>query len=203
MRILKIRAKLGIMPKDRDIQGKTDEELVKLALADRDDFLHIVRRYQSKLFGYIRKITDVSAEDAEDLLQEIFLKAYLNLNDFDIGLKFSSWIFRIAHNEVISAYRHNRARPQHNALPLDETLAENIVADFSLNRQVDAAILKEKVAAVLERIKKEYREIIILKFLEEKSYLEISDIIKKPMGTVASLMNRAKKDFIKAYEQFH
>jgi RNA polymerase sigma-70 factor, ECF subfamily len=179
----------------------TDEELVKLALADRDAFLYLVNRYQNKIFGYIRKITDVNKEDAEDILQDIFLKVYLNLNDFDISLKFSSWIFRIAHNEVISAHRKNKSRPQNSAAPLDENIAESIASDFNIAKKIDDKLLAEKVSAALDKLKKECREIIVLKFLEEKSYQEISDIIKKPMGTVASLMNRAKKEFRKNYDQ--
>jgi RNA polymerase sigma-70 factor, ECF subfamily len=189
------------MISEEDQQGKTDEELVKLALANRDAFLYLVNRYQNKLFGYIRKITDVNKEDAEDILQDIFLKAYLNLNDFDTSLKFSSWIFRIAHNEVISAHRKNKSRPQNNAVPLDENIIESIAADFSIIKKIDEKILSEKVSSVLDKLKKECREVIVLKFLEDKSYQEISDIIKKPMGTVASLMNRAKKDFKKIYER--
>jgi RNA polymerase sigma-70 factor, ECF subfamily len=181
-------------------QAKTDEELVKLALADRDAFLYLVNRYQNKLFCYIRKITNANTEDAEDILQDIFLKVYLNLNDFKTDLKFSSWIFRIAHNEVISAHRKNKSRPQNSAVPLDENIAESIAVDFNIIKKIDEKLLAEKVSVALEKLKKEFREIIILKFLEEKSYQEISDIIKKPMGTVASLMNRAKKEFKKNYE---
>jgi RNA polymerase sigma-70 factor (ECF subfamily) len=186
-----------------DQQGKTDEQLVKLALSDRDNFLYIVNRYKDKLYGYIRKITDASAEDAEDILQEVFLKVYLNLNDFSLDLKFSSWIFRIAHNEVISAYRKKLARPQHQAVPLDEAVVGGIAGDFNISYTIDASLLREKISNVLQRIKKECREIIILKFMEEKSYQEISDIIKKPMGTVASLMNRAKKEFVSEYHKLY
>jgi RNA polymerase sigma-70 factor, ECF subfamily len=189
------------MANDKEKQKKSDEELVESALKNRDDFLYIVNRYKNKLFGYIRKITDAGAEDAEDILQEVFLKTYLNLNDFDASLKFSSWIFRIAHNEVISAYRKSKARPQHLAGPLDEAVAENIAADFNIVKKIDDSLLRDKISAVLRRIKKECREIIILKFMEEKSYREMSDIVKKPMGTVASLMNRAKKEFIDEYKK--
>jgi RNA polymerase sigma-70 factor (ECF subfamily) len=189
------------MINDKNTQEKTDEELVKLALINRDDFLYLVNRYKNKLFGYIRKITNVSAEDAEDLLQEIFLKTYLNLNDFNVDLKFSSWIFRIAHNEVISAHRKRQARPQHSAEPLDELVAESIAADFNIIKKIDDALLREKISSVLDGIKKDCREIIVLKFMEEKSYQEISDILKKPMGTVASLMNRAKKEFLAEYQK--
>jgi len=59
-------------------QAKTDEELVKLALADRDAFLYLVNRYQNKLFCYIRKITNANTEDAEDILQDSFLKIFFN-----------------------------------------------------------------------------------------------------------------------------
>lgn len=189
------------MINDKTLQEKTDEELVKLALENQDDFLYIVDRYKNKLYGYIRKITNISAEDAEDLLQEIFLKTFLNLNDFNIDLKFSSWIFRIAHNEVISAHRKSLARPQHSAEPLDESVAESIAADFNIVKKIDDAFLRKKVSSILEKLKKDCREIIVLKFMEEKNYQEISDILKKPLGTVASLMNRAKKEFLAEYKK--
>ncbi|PIU78076.1 MAG: hypothetical protein COS72_03485, partial [Candidatus Moranbacteria bacterium CG06_land_8_20_14_3_00_43_56] len=91
---------------------KTDEELVALTLKNQDFFSCIVERYEAKLTRYIRRISAATQEDAEDLLQEIFVKVYRNLYGFDPSLKFSSWIYRIAHNQVISQWRKTKSRPQ-------------------------------------------------------------------------------------------
>lgn len=176
-------------------EDKTDEEIVKLSLADQEYFLHIIKRYKLKLYRYVLKISNIDPEEVEDILQEVFMKVYQNLNDFDDSLKFSSWIYRITHNQVISNFRKLKARPQKAGFDLDDDIIKNIASEFNLVNNLDAKILQEKIAKVIEKMDVKYREVLILKFLEEKSYNEISDIIKKPIGTVGSLMNRAKKEF--------
>jgi len=89
-----------------------DEDLVKLTLEKQDNFLYLIKRYEAKLSRYIRRIAGLNKEDTEDILQEVFIKVYQNLNSFDKDLKFSSWIYRITHNEVIDSYRKKQARPQ-------------------------------------------------------------------------------------------
>ena len=175
----------------------SDEELVKLALKNRDDFLYLVDRYKNRLLSYIRRLTNVNNEDAEDILQEVFIKVYLNLNDFNGDLKFSSWIYRITHNQVISSHRRLKARPEGYAINIDDAAAKNLAADINIETGADLQILKNNIFKILNKLDKKYREILILKFLEEKNYREISDIIKKPMGTVASMISKAKSEFKK------
>lgn len=170
-----------------------DSELVRLSLADSVNFSYIVSRYQEKLRPYIRRLGTTSAEDAEDILQDIFLKVYLNLNDFNQDLKFSSWIYRIAHNQVISHFRKRQVRPEAHSLPIDKLGLQLLADDLALDLQSDLKLREEKLALALQKIAPKYRDILILKFFEDKSYQEISDILKKPAGTVASLLNRAKK----------
>ena len=177
--------------------NKTDQELVALTLENQDYFLCIIKRYKIKLFNYIRRITNIDEEEIEDLLQEIFLKAYQNLNDFDRDLKFSSWIYSIAHNQAISHYRKTKVRPQGNLITLEDEKVKNISADLNIEKEIDLEILNKNIFKILYNLDNKYREVLILKFFEEKSYQEISDIIKRPMGTVASLINRAKEEFRK------
>ncbi len=177
------------------IEEKTDKELVKLALENSDNFRYIVERYEEKIGRYIRRISMVSNEDVEDLLQEIFISIYRNLNDFDSDLKFSSWIYRIARNKVISRWRKDKNTPK--VLRSEESLEIfNIIEDkddfFAKLVQHDDG---KEVYKILNMLKLEYKEVLVLKFLEDKSYLEIADILKKPMGTIATLINRAKKQF--------
>jgi RNA polymerase sigma-70 factor (ECF subfamily) len=176
-------------------EKSSDEELIALTLKDQDYFGEIIKRYQVKLFNYIVRISGLAAEDAEDVLQDIFLKIYLNLNDFDKSQKFSSWAYAIAHNQVISQFRKKQARPEGHAVNLEDNAAKNLMIDFDLLKDLDLRRAKELINKVLEKLDPKYREILVLKFLTEQSYQEISDIIKKPLGTVASLMNKAKEEF--------
>ncbi|RJQ33575.1 RNA polymerase sigma factor [Candidatus Parcubacteria bacterium] len=178
----------------KNLENLSDEEIVKLTLANQENFSYLINRYEFKLSRYIKRISGLNNEDIEDLLQDIFIKAYQNLNNFDQKLKFSSWIYRIAHNEVISQWRKRKARPENVYWEVDNIL-DNIVADFDISREIDRNFLKKNLENILEQIDIKYREVLVLKFIEEKNYQEISDILKKPMGTVATLINRAKKQF--------
>lgn len=180
-----------------DCTNKTDEELVRMTLEDKESYLCLMKRYEDKLLRYILRISGLSREDAEDVLQDAFLKAYLNLNDFDLSLKFSSWIYRIVHNETISNFRKNKTHLLNQDFFYDEEKIKKIASESDLNKELDAKFLKENINKIFERMDLKYREVLILKFIEEKSYEEISDILKKPVGTVGTLVNRAKKQFKK------
>lgn len=179
----------------------TDEELVKKTLENQEFFVSLMKRYEQKLFHYILKISSFSKEEAEDLLQEIFLKVYQNLNDFDVSLKFSSWIYRITHNEVISQYRKRKRRPEGNIKELEDFVWDNLASSLDISKEISRQEQQKTIRRVLRRMDKKYREVLVLKFLEEKDYKEISDILQKPLGTVATLLNRAKKEFKKLSQQ--
>jgi RNA polymerase sigma-70 factor (ECF subfamily) len=146
-------------------------------------------------------LSNVSSDDLEDILQEVFLKSYLNLNGFDNKLKFSSWIYRITHNQVISRHPKFKARPEAYACPINEVMINKLSSDQDLVKDIDLDINKENISKILYSIDEKYRDILVLKFLEEKTYQEISDIIKKPEGTVASMINKAKDQFRKEIQK--
>jgi len=171
---------------------ETDEVLAEKSRNDEFAYANLVERYEKKLMRYIMRIGIFSKEDAEEILQEVFIKAYENIEDFDFRLKFSSWIYRIAHNEAVSRIRHDASR---NILSQDEfdEVADKIVDETSFEEHIDKKILAEEVRAIIRAMDQKYRDVIILRFLENKEYQEISDILKKPPGTVATLLNRAKE----------
>ena len=183
------------MTENKNFQEKTDEELAFLALADQDYFLYLMRRYEGKLLAYILRISSFSHDEAEDILQEVFIKIYENLNDFDTSLKFSSWAYRITHNQAISHYRRAKARPQSLPIDINDKILANLSSDLDIEKKVEVDYLRKAIKNVLANLDIKYREVLVLKFLEERSYQEISDILKKPMGTIATLINRAKKEF--------
>ncbi len=185
---------------EENCRDKKDEDLVFLILKNQDYFLCLVKKYENKLFNYIRRISNFKKEEIEDILQDIFIKVYKNLNNFDQGLKFSSWIYRIAHNQVISNFRKIKSRPQ-LVWDEDENILRNISSEFSIEENIDQVLFQKNINNILNKLDNKYREILILKFLEEKNYKEISDILKKPMGTVATLINRAKKQFLVKFKE--
>ena len=182
----------------QDFTSKSDAEIVKLTLRDQEMFLHLMQRYEGKLSRYIRRFAYVDTQTVEDILQEVFIKIYKNLNDFDLDLSFSSWAYRITHNEAIN---YLKKLDRQKSIPLESddedvvSLISILESDVDIVKELSKKELQKKVQEVLSMLSPDFREILILKFLEEKEYKEISDILKKPMGTVATLINRAKAQF--------
>ncbi|EKD23568.1 MAG: hypothetical protein ACD_81C00218G0012 [uncultured bacterium] len=176
-------------------EEKSDTELVALTLQDRNVYAYLIRRYEIPLVRYVRRISGYSDDDIADILQDAFIGAYRNLNDFDTSLKFSSWIYRIVHNETISHHRKRQTRPQTVFVEEGSDLFESLASEVDVPRDVDQALVAQRIRAILDTMDAKYRDVLVLKFLEDKDYREISDILQKPMGTVATLINRAKKQF--------
>ena len=178
-----------------NLQELTDEQLVGETLKNTQAYAFLVERYEEKLLRYIIRISTNTREDAEDVLQDVFLSAYKNLNDFDQELKFSSWIYRIAHNKVIGHFRKVTARPKTTTYEGDSQLLNILASEEDVARNLERKYTATEVRRLLDTLDEQYREVLVLKFLEEKDYKEISDILEKPMGTVATLISRAKKQF--------
>ncbi len=156
-----------------------------------------MKRYERKLFAYIMRLGKVTTEEAEDILQEVFIKTYQNLNSFDPDLKFSSWIYRITYNHSISSFRKRKSRPQTLSSEDSEKVFECLKSELDIQDDLHRKFENKKLKKILDKLEKKYRDVLILKFLEDKNYKEISDILRKPMGTVATLINRAKSKFRK------
>lgn len=170
----------------------TDGELVRQSLASPDAFGKIVERYWERLFRYAQRISFSTDEDIEDILQETFIKVYKNLNDFDGDLAFSTWIYHICRNTVIDAIRKKSSRPKTTSMDAED-IAHLFRDDTDIAQSIDVKEQLAKITAHIESLPLIYREVLVLKFLEEKTYEEIMDIVEKPKGTIASLINRGRK----------
>lgn len=163
----------------------SDEEVVEIVRTkNKEMYAEIIRRYQVKLMRYASYIL-TNDHMASDAVQEGFIKAYISLNGFDIKKKFSSWIYRIVHNEGMNLLNKvKRQRP----------IEEGDEFDSGVNIE-DEFVKKELINHTykcLEQMDLIYREPLSLFYLEEKSYEEISDILRLPIGTVGTRVNRAK-----------
>jgi RNA polymerase sigma-70 factor (ECF subfamily) len=154
----------------------------------------LVLKYELRLLGYVKKISQSDQEEAEDILQEAFIKIWKNLNGYDPRLTLESWLFRIVHNETISFWRKKTSYGKDRTVTIDDDRLLEMFAEDQTS-ETNRDLTYKLIENVLPMLKQEYREVLVLKFLEDKSYEEISDILKIPEGTVATRINRAKKSF--------
>lgn len=164
----------------------SDEEIVKkVRTSDQELYSVIIQRYQNKLLRYANSLIR-DENRAVDIVQESFVKAFINLNSFNDSMKFSSWIYRIVHNQTINLIKKHKME-----IPLledwDFKSEEDIEDDFEQKEMV------LEVNRCLKDIPLLYSEPLSLYYIDEKSYKEISEILRIPMGTVAVRINRAKK----------
>ncbi len=169
----------------RDISKLSDSEVVELVRTkDKELYAEIIKRYQKKLMRYAGYITGDDNLGA-DAVQEGFVKAYVNLNGFDTRKTFSIWIYRIVHNEAMNILaKRKKQTPINDEIEYDSGV--DIEDDF-----IKAELIKH-AHHCLDQMPIIYKEPLSLFYLEEKSYGEISDILRIPVGTVGTRVNRAK-----------
>jgi RNA polymerase sigma-70 factor (ECF subfamily) len=168
-----------------DIKNISDEQLVvKVRKEDKELYAEIVNRYQDKLMRYATYLIN-NEEKAADVVQEGLIKAYVNLNGFNTKKKFSSWIYRIVHNEAMNA-----VKKYHKESPLVDNM--DLQSGVDLEEEFDKKQVKEMAQDCLKNMPIKYSEPLELYFIEDYSYEDISDILRLPMGTVATRINRAK-----------
>jgi RNA polymerase sigma-70 factor, ECF subfamily len=185
----------ALQHEEGNLPEQTDERLAVLAVTDQRAFAVLVDRYQSKLLRFIRTISNVRYEEAEDILQEALIKSYRNLNSFDGNQTFSAWMYRIVRNETISHYRKKSVRPEGHMDQEDEDMLDRFAHHMNIAADAERAEEASTIRKALDELDPKYRDVLILQFLEEKDYKEISDILHIPMGTVATRINRAKERF--------
>lgn len=172
-----------------------DNEIIKLVQAGNKNLFSIINeRYQGKLFAYLFRLIG-SREEAKDLLQDVFVKAFKNIKSYDASRNFSSWIYRIAHNESVNYIRRKSLKRFISWEDITAT-KDKIVSNKSEDGADDIWLRKEKIKevdAVINNLPAKYRQVLQLRYYSEKSYEEIGKVLKKPVNTVGTLISRAKK----------
>ncbi len=196
-----VKRKAGLIV--RPESDANDNEVVKSVRdGERELYAVIIERYQGKLFAYLYRLVG-GREEAEDLLQDVFIKAFKNLNSYDSNRKFSSWIYRIAHNEAVN-YIKRKSLKKFISWE-DVTSTKDKLAGNSTEESVDNIWMKkEAIREVNEAIDKlpiKYKQVLLLRYYSEKSYEEIGEILRKPVNTVGTLINRAKKKMAEEMER--
>ncbi len=169
-----------------DHADKTDEDIVNI-VCDHDQELYevLMTRYQAKLLRYITYLIH-DEQKAKDVAQESFIKAFINLRSFNTEKKFSAWLYRIAHNEAMNTVKKYRKE-----IRLPEFF--DVKDEYDIEQDLTMEELRSHVRDCLALLPLIYAEPLMLKYLEDNSYEEISYILRIPLGTVGTRISRAKK----------
>lgn len=192
-------------------EGAEDNSLVECARqGDTEAFGQLVDRYYRRVYGVVYRMC--GPNDAEDLTQEIFLKALAALRSFQFqgNASFRTWLYRIAVNAAINELRRRKRRRQVEGPSLDspvsteEGAVERELPDDSAHtpeEEAERTELQRSVHAVLERMKPQYRIVLVLVDLEGLEYREAAAVLKCPLGTLKSRVARARDAFASEYEK--
>jgi RNA polymerase sigma-70 factor (ECF subfamily) len=170
---------------------KDDALLIDEVLAgDTSAFGELVVRYQDRLFNTLTYVVG-SCEEAEDVVQDAFVQAFVKLGTFQRASAFYTWLYRISFNLAVS--RKRRRRPQRSVdevrdLTGDEPVDDGEAPSDCLEHRESA----EQVQAALERVSDEHRTILVLREIEGFCYEKIADVLDLPVGTVRSRLHRAR-----------
>jgi RNA polymerase sigma-70 factor (ECF subfamily) len=177
------------------VSSLSDDELAVLAYAkNKEAYGELSKRYYRKLFSYIFHLVS-NKEETEDILQNVFSKTYKNIKNFDTSRKFSSWIYRIAHNESVNFLKRNN---KHYAISWDNLVTNKDKINTAASEELPGEKLEHleiirEVDEALKKLPERYRQILELRYFKEYSYEKIGELLKKPVNTVGTLINRAKK----------
>ena len=177
----------------------SDEELMALVQrGDSERFGELMARYEPKLMRYGSRFL-AQGDDIREIVQDVFIKTYQDVQSFNTSQKFSPWIYRIAHNAFANELRRTSRSPIR--LPDFDLLLSHSPALESSDSESERASLVRMVETGLESISPKYREVLVLYFMEELSYKEIADVLRVPVNTVGVRLVRAKAALKDSYKE--
>ncbi len=162
------------------------------------DFESVAIPYLDGLYNMAYRLTR-NAEDAEDLVQETFFKAYKHYEKFEAGTNLKAWLFRILRNTFINGYRKKQSQPPQSAFSDIEDAFESQVLESAFRNTKDPeqevleSVLDQDVQQALDALREDYRLVIHLVDLEGFSYKEAASILDVPVGTVMSRLYRGRR----------
>jgi RNA polymerase sigma-70 factor (ECF subfamily) len=176
---------------------QTDEAIVgQIQQGQNELFGKLLDRYQPKITRYAGRFLS-DADDRNDIVQETFIKAYRNIESFDTKRKFSSWLYRIAHNECINFLKKKKLEK----IPFfDLDVLFPHISREKHQEEVNTEQIKEMVDTSMGKLDVKYREPLLLYYIEGFDYKEISDILRIPVDTVGMRLTRGRKLLKKHYQ---
>jgi RNA polymerase sigma-70 factor, ECF subfamily len=182
-------------PISLNLASTPDRELVASAIKGLEGgFEELVKRYQRPISAYVYRMVG-DYESALDLTQEIFIKIYGSLSRYRPEYKFSTWIYKIAHNAAIDHLRRNsgRERSLHNGTESDSYDLPIESEGLSPEQQSERAERRAEIEAVVRSLPTPYRELIFFRHSQDLTYEEIVEVTGLPLGTVKNRLFRARE----------
>lgn len=167
--------------------------LVKARRGELSAFEELVRKYEKRVYAAALRSSG-SPEDAADITQEVFLRAWRSIETFRGDSGFSTWLFRITMNMCVDHARHKQSQPQCQPLVIGEEDAERPIPDTAPTPEehLDNSELGRELAAALDAVSEEHRRIVLLRDVSGMSYTEIAEVLEISEGTVKSRLARAR-----------
>ncbi len=186
--------------------GAPDEELIRASLDGKDEaFRELMERYKSRAFHVAMGITG-NPDDALDVVQEAFVKAYYNLKEFRFGSNFYTWFYRLLVNLGIDRWRKSskgRTVPLDDArLSDDDTPPDAVVSPRSPEEIAQDRQLADALTAAIGRLPEYHRAVVVLREVDGLSYEEIAQVLKCSVGTVMSRLHYARAKLKEALKGF-
>jgi RNA polymerase sigma-70 factor, ECF subfamily len=179
----------------KDFASATDRDLVAGAVVGFEgSFEELVRRYQRPISAYVYRMVG-NYESALDLTQEIFIKVYNSLRQYRSEFKFSTWIYKIAHNAAVDHLRRTSTREQSLIQSAEGDTFELPIESGRLSPEQESERKERRVEieTVVRSLPANYRELIILRHSQDMTYEEIVDVTGLPLGTVKNRLFRARE----------
>lgn len=184
-----------------DKTERTDEEIViSVQRGDVEAFGVLMNRYEPKLIRYARRFL-FDGDEAKDLLQEVFIKAYVNIKSFDVSRRFSPWIYRIAHNEFVNAVKKRKKDKNLISMFYLDILFPHPIAKETADDDLHRKELKTMLDRSLDKISPKYREPLTLYYYDEMDYKEIAEIMRVPVSTVGVWLQRGRAELRKMVDE--
>lgn len=175
----------------------SDEHIASLVQqGNKDAFGMLIDRYEKKITRYANKFL-YNYQDREDAVQDVFIKAYRNIQSFRTTERFSPWIYRIAHNTFINVVR-KQSKEKMTSFDTD-TLFGLAIADPTIETNQEQKRDREILEQCLDKLDVKYREVLVLFYFEEKGYEEIASILQIPKATVGVRLARGRERMKRVY----
>ncbi|KQU19386.1 RNA polymerase subunit sigma [Bacillus sp. Leaf13] len=172
------------------------ERINQVLKGDHNAFGEIVELYKDKVFQICFRMLG-NRQEAEDLAQEAFVRAFVNIRSFNVQMKFSTWLYRIATNLCIDRLRKKKPDYYLDA-EVSGTEGLNMYSQIASDMakpedEVESLELQETIQVEIMKLPEKYRSVIVLKYIEELSLKEISEILDLPVGTVKTRIHRGRE----------
>jgi len=193
------------VPLTRRERGEEERELVRLCQNGTESaFEELVRRHQQRILGLVNGILRRS-EDVEDVVQQVFMKAYVSIKRFDQRAAFSTWLYKIALNECWDYLRKKKVRPLLYESDLTEEQVSRLdgigYSDRVPETPGDRMALKQLLEQLLEKLPEQDRQLLVLKEVEGFSVQELAEILNLNVNTVKVRLFRARGRIMESYRR--